>query len=152
MAVELLRSKLPGAVMVNLLKERTDRTQPWTMKELTNQLKTHLDIHEAAYGNLRAENTNRNTGGNPVQKRYGNEHQRARGASNFAANFSNTQPTSNTTTPFSGKPHFPCIFCEQDHFHEQCSKFKTTDERQKQLSSLNHCAICLHKGHCAANC
>ncbi|XP_037296552.1 uncharacterized protein LOC115448841 [Manduca sexta] len=43
-----------------------------------------------------------------------------------------------------------CVFCMQDHFNDECTKFKTIQERKAQLG--NRCYNCFTSGHRAENC
>ena len=41
----------------------------------------------------------------------------------------------------------PCIFCKDDHYNDQCDRYKNLSERKQKLSSDGRCFICLKPGH-----
>lgn len=43
-----------------------------------------------------------------------------------------------------------CVFCNGDHYEDQCSKYGTVEARRQQLG--NRCYICLSSGHLAKFC
>lgn len=48
------------------------------------------------------------------------------------------------------KKRYRCIFCKQDHFNDQCTVYKTLQDRKAQLG--NRCYNCFGIGHRADNC
>ncbi|XP_063379405.1 uncharacterized protein LOC134666184 [Cydia fagiglandana] len=56
----------------------------------------------------------------------------------------------NSSAPIQKKRKISCIFCSGDHFNEECTKFKTVQQRKSKLN--NRCYICLGLGHRARTC
>ena len=138
MAMEQFRSKLPGSVMV-ALQEKLAAGASWTLTLLMERLGNYLNVREIAYGTSRAETTAKpSASSNPAQARPR--------SGNFATNFLSSQtPAPNSTS--GGKPYSACVFCNSEHFHEQCDQYKTLEECKARLLGLACCFICLRQGH-----
>ncbi|KAL3088737.1 hypothetical protein niasHS_009076 [Heterodera schachtii] len=50
------------------------------------------------------------------------------------------------------KPPSPCIFCGNDHWHEECQKFSTIQQRREVLYAKALCFKCLKSNHQASRC
>ncbi|KAL3073259.1 hypothetical protein niasHT_031207 [Heterodera trifolii] len=50
------------------------------------------------------------------------------------------------------KPPSPCIFCGNDHWHEECQKFSTIQQRREVLYAKALCFKCLKSNHHASRC
>lgn len=53
-------------------------------------------------------------------------------------------------TPKRSKPNHKCIFCDKEHFNDQCSTVKTLTERKNKL--MGRCYNCFSEGHKANDC
>ena len=50
------------------------------------------------------------------------------------------------------KRKFPCAFCRRDHYHDECTKYKTIGNRKERISELKLCPRCLRSKHFVAPC
>ncbi|KAL3080983.1 hypothetical protein niasHS_012711 [Heterodera schachtii] len=50
------------------------------------------------------------------------------------------------------KPPSPCIFCGNEHWHEECQKFSTIQQRREVLYAKALCFKCLKSNHQASHC
>ncbi|XP_073955010.1 uncharacterized protein [Choristoneura fumiferana] len=48
------------------------------------------------------------------------------------------------------RPKYSCKFCKQNHYTDQCTKYRTIHERKSMLKG--HCFACMQKGHLIKNC
>ena len=46
----------------------------------------------------------------------------------------------------------PCIFCDGDHYNDQCDKYTTLVARIRKLNEKKRCFICLKPGHVLKSC
>uniref|UniRef100_A0A914KWV4 Integrase catalytic domain-containing protein n=2 Tax=Meloidogyne incognita group TaxID=654580 RepID=A0A914KWV4_MELIC len=58
------------------------------------------------------------------------------------------ESSSNSRSP----ARYPCQLCQGKHFPLDCDKYKTIEDRKKQIQELALCYICLKKGHNAREC
>nr|CAD2191418.1 unnamed protein product [Meloidogyne enterolobii] len=58
------------------------------------------------------------------------------------------ESSSNSRSP----ARYPCQLCQGKHFPLDCDKYKTIEERKRQIQELAFCYICLKKGHNAREC
>ncbi|XP_063549129.1 uncharacterized protein LOC134756230 [Cydia strobilella] len=56
----------------------------------------------------------------------------------------------NSSASIQKKRKISCIFCGEDHFNDECTKFQTVQLRKAKLT--NRCFICFGLGHCAKTC
>ncbi|KAL3076742.1 hypothetical protein niasHT_038638 [Heterodera trifolii] len=72
------------------------------------------------------------------------------------ANATNNQrqfPTQHANATFNQrKPPSPCIFCDNDHWNEECRKYSTIQQRREVLRTKALCFKCLKNKHQASNC
>nr|CAD2186995.1 unnamed protein product [Meloidogyne enterolobii] len=64
------------------------------------------------------------------------------------ARFERSESSSNSRSP----ARYPCQLCQGKHFPLDCDKYKTIEDRKKQIQDLALCYICLKKGHNAREC
>ena len=46
----------------------------------------------------------------------------------------------------------PCIFCQSNHYNDECNRYTTVSERKKVLNQQKRCFICLKTGHMLKQC
>ncbi|KAL7075405.1 hypothetical protein ACQ4LE_005201 [Meloidogyne hapla] len=62
--------------------------------------------------------------------------------------FERSESSSTSRSP----ARYPCQLCQGMHFPLDCDKYKTIEERKRQIEELALCYICLRKGHDAREC
>ena len=45
------------------------------------------------------------------------------------------------------RPKRPCVFCQEEHYDDKCSKYPDARSRRQRLQSLGNCYSCLEPGH-----
>uniref|UniRef100_A0A0N5AZ27 CCHC-type domain-containing protein n=1 Tax=Syphacia muris TaxID=451379 RepID=A0A0N5AZ27_9BILA len=52
----------------------------------------------------------------------------------------------------SGTPGKPCLFCQGEHFNDECTKYSSLSARMKRLQKLHLCVSCLKSGRVRKKC
>ena len=60
-----------------------------------------------------------------------------------------SQATESTLATFVKPPPYPCNFCDDNHYNNQCPKYSTASSRVQRLQKIGRCPVCLqrHQGH-----
>ncbi|CAC5413043.1 unnamed protein product [Mytilus coruscus] len=141
----MITTKLPGAVLVQL--EIQKGSNKWTVEKLRDLLKSYIAAREAAESQSK-EKTNDVKPQQPsnanVQSRYKPsygkpQNVRSSGEALFSATDDRPFPPNRT------KVKKLCIYCKGSHWSDECSMYKTIEDRKAQLNGL--CYICLKSGH-----
>ena len=46
----------------------------------------------------------------------------------------------------------PCVFCQGEHFNDECDQYRELSDRKQQLLSQGRCFLCLKTGHVFRDC
>ena len=141
--VALITEKLPQKVMYQLYMMKGE--EPWTVAKLRELLGKHIGAMEMAGGELQPPPT-RPTHKATQDREFRNSHQGPRsttgellaGGSNNSGNDRRPQITAR------------CVFCSQNHWSDECTKYITQRARMEKLRGL--CFKCLQRGHVAKDC
>ncbi|VDI78452.1 Hypothetical predicted protein [Mytilus galloprovincialis] len=148
--ISMITTKLPEAVLVQLeIQKGSDR---WTVDKLRDLLKSYIAAREAAEIQSK-EKTNDSKPQQPsyanVQSRYKPSYGKPQNVrSSGEALFSTTNDMPFTPTRTEVKKL--CIYCKGSHWSDECSLYKTVEDRKAQLNGL--CYICLKSGHRLREC
>ncbi|CAC5425230.1 unnamed protein product [Mytilus coruscus] len=148
--ISMITTKLPEAVLVQLeIQKGSDK---WTVEKLRDLLKSYIAAREAAESQSK-EKTNDVKPQQPsnanVQSRYKPsygkpQNVRSSGEELFSATDDRPFPPNRT------KVKKLCIYCKGSHWSDECSMYKTVEDRKAQLNGL--CYICLKSGHRLRDC
>ena len=137
MLINQVKSKFPASICLEIERTKSSDSD-WSMDELRESLKKVILIHKHASV---ASNVLNVSGKGSTQSKPS-----VRGSS-YKTNFSDGVTRGVSLAAHTGAIPSPCIFCEGNHLHADCNKFKTTDKRQECLSSKKVCHFCLKPGH-----
>ncbi|CAG2200378.1 unnamed protein product [Mytilus edulis] len=148
--ISMITTKLPEAVLVQLeIQKGSDR---WTVDKLRDLLKSYIAAREAAEIQSK-EKTNDFKPQQPsnanVQSRYKPSYgkpQNVRSSGEALFSATNDRPFTPTRTEVKKL----CIYCKGSHWSDECSLYKTVEDRKAQLNGL--CYICLKSGHRLREC
>ncbi|XP_062602892.1 uncharacterized protein LOC134264633 [Saccostrea cucullata] len=142
--VSMIITKLPKEARLQLELQK-GKKEKWTVQKLRIFLDNYIAARESTY----TENV------------AGHEEQPARSTSPPGMSDVNERTYTSAealTTLFQGsqtrnkygRKHHICIFCEQNHWSDECTDFRTIDERKQKIRG--RCYICLRPGHLNKDC
>ena len=142
LAVQQFQKKVP--VTIRLEVEKDLNTQ-WTLTSLIKELDTYLRVRQKVFQGSELANTARSTKSESKPPQPGQQRDFSyRNSSGF---------TLATNAAVSNRgPRRPCIFCNENHKHEDCNRFNNTYQRERRLTYLKSCFLCLEVGHHAETC
>ena len=171
--VSMIRSKLPEEVRLQL-EILNGAKNKWTVESLRAKLHEYVTAREHAEkkghqtdGAFQRSGQFRSEG----KQRFGptrngrNSHQRSEGRTFFSSNTSMRQTASGGVKPHTGSAealvantkqssetryYDQCRYCEQRHWSDECPKYRTVEERKRQLK--DSCYKCLKTGHMSKDC
>ena len=124
----ILLDKLPSELRKNMARQHDD--DEWTLEQLRKAIRGEIWVLEA--GQLTQPQQYRQ----PHQQ-YQHHHQNANAMFNGVAD--------------GNRPPF-CAFCAGEHFSNQCTKFKSVEDRLKVVMQKRLCNNCLRSGHFKNDC
>ena len=129
-----VKSKFPGFVIrhLEMMKKCSD---PWTLKELRNDLHTYIWLREST------ELSSSSLEGNRSDKLSSKE----TNSSNYFTAQALFSETTNSASNFR-----QCIFCKDNHWSDQCKRYATLNEKKQQIKG--RCFNCLRKTHSVKSC
>lgn len=127
----LILSKLPQTLRINL--HRKNGSKPWDLNFLRQILKEEIRARELG---------ERNFGEKITEKQHDNVQPRK--------NFHRT--SAEVLHSNSAPRKIVCIFCEDEHYSDECNKYKSVENRMEKLSNENRCFKCLFKNHTSSKC
>ena len=171
--VSMIRSKLPEEVRLQL-EILNGAKNKWTVESLRAKLHEYVTAREHAEkkghqtdGAFQRSGQFRSEG----KQRFGptrngrNSHQRSEGRTFFSSNTSMRQTASGGVKSHTGSAealvantkqssvtryYDQCRYCEQRHWSDECPKYRTVEERKRQLK--DSCYKCLKTGHMSKDC
>uniref|UniRef100_A0A914WWH6 Integrase catalytic domain-containing protein n=1 Tax=Plectus sambesii TaxID=2011161 RepID=A0A914WWH6_9BILA len=146
-----VQEKLPPAILMDLGRYKSP-DELWRMDQLRAQLDALVRIREEAW--QIAQHAPK-TEGNPPQPRVDSKPWKAKpppqASTNAFAALTTNDDRSNTTLA-KLTTIYPCAFCCETHFNDQCVKFPSRESRQERAKELELCFRCLKQGHDARRC
>ena len=151
--IHQILSKFPLDVILKLEDTKTFG-QVWTMELLQKLLSQYVETQENAqrhFANVKGYVTGVRDGetcqGYQRYNRYLNDHNR------------DTKPSSVSvetfTTNVQRRSKFvynPCVFCQGEHFNDECDQYRELSDRKQRLLSQGRCFLCLKTGHVFRDC
>ena len=134
----MVKEKLPAPVLIEL-RRRESNAGTSELQSLLDELERYICIREEAYDvtqNIREERS---------ERKGRQENQGQRGKSSFVT--AQVQAVGVVERKL-----FPCAFCGNSHFNDECSQYKNLKERQNRVASLQLCFKCLRQGHKGKEC
>ena len=153
MLIHQLLSKFPLEVIVKLEDvKRCD--QAWTMQLLRKLLSQYVMIQE------NAERRVSNIRGGSLQGFQGRQINRSPVNRGPVRSGNNQTPDQSCDGTFAvdvqrkakGTPRNPCLFCQGQHFNDECEQYKLLADRKQRLLSLGRCFLCFKTGHTFREC
>jgi len=158
MLIQLVLSKFPFEVILKLEESKLP-TERWTMENLRKEILKYIRVQENVY--RYAHNSK-----GQIQAVQGDSNKPTCNTINQRSVYYPTNDTmgyqvqADPTEVFaslSGKgsgPRIirPCIFCEGQHYNDQCRKYATLATRKRKLNKEKRCFICLKTGHVLKSC
>ena len=153
MLIHQLLSKFPLEVIVKLEDvKRCD--QAWTMQLLRKLLSQYVMIQE------NAERRVSNIRGGSLQGFQGRQINRSPVNRGPVRSGNNQTPDQSCDGTFAvdvqrkakGTPRNPCLFCQGQHFNDECEQYKLLADRKQRLLSLGQCFLCFKTGHTFREC
>jgi len=154
--VSMVRLKLPEDILLQLEIQKGSH-ESWTIGNLCEKLKEYVIAREKSEKKERLHEQNRmtshgltkdNSENKPFQRphKLKNEIVSSRQVYSASSEALVATPTRGKSNPFFDK----CRYCEAKHWSDECPKYKTIDERKKQIKGS--CYRCLRLGHSSLNC
>lgn len=128
--VPLILSKLPGDIVIEL--NRKNSCLDWTLRQLRKLLEGEI---------LARELLSKRLGDNIIMNKIRNSVPLQENQNNL---------TTTQSLFVNSKPNFPCVFCNGNHFNDECTEFTNVSARKAQI--FDRCFNCLRKGHDVPNC
>jgi len=155
MLIHQLLSKFPFEVVIKL-EDIKKCDQVWTMELLRKLLSQYIMVQENAQRrvfNARGYNSEFRQG-RQGNKQYTNQHTSA------AANDQtfNQPPTETFATNVQRRTRSgfrnqnPCVFCQGEHFNDECDQYKVLTDHKQRLLSLGRCFLCFKIAHTFRDC
>jgi hypothetical protein len=143
---QVIRSKLPQAILSELIKMERATADNWGMIEFRKGLSEVVAIREEVQRCLRQAHGDKS---NEQQK----DDRRSQGNVRVdpARVFSVAQSRGKTNAGNSRKPP-PCLFCAGDHWTAECEQISNIETRKRMLNEQERCLNCLRKGHRLKEC
>ena len=146
--ISMIKSKLPKDVLLQM-ELRKDPDTEWAVESLRKCLRSYIvarerseqdskpDVSSANYfsGNIR----------NPPGRRY-NKFERPVSSNLNTAHSAEALVATSKGNGYSDK----CRYCQNRHWSDECTKYKTAEDRKKQLK--DSCYKCLKVGHKSRDC
>ena len=154
--VSMVRLKLPEDILLQLEIQKGSH-ESWTIGNLCEKLKEYVIAREKSEKKERLHEQNRmtshgltkdNSENKPFQRPHNlkNEIVSSRQVYSISSEAVVATPTRGKSNPF----YHQCRYCEAKHWSDECPKYKTIDERKKQIKGS--CYRCLRLGHSSLNC
>ncbi|XP_062591234.1 uncharacterized protein LOC134252747 [Saccostrea cucullata] len=142
--VSMIITKLPKEARLQLELQK-GKKEKWTVQKLRIFLDNYITAREST----------------DMENLTGHEEQSARKSSSPEFSYINERPYTTAealTTLFQGSQrrnkygikHPVCIFCERNHWSDECTEFRTIEERKRKIRG--RCYICLKSGHLSKDC
>ena len=154
--VRQLLEKLSAETLTELERSKGPYSQ-WNVQMLRESLWNYIEMKERV--SRLSSNMSKVQFNNFHGKSYKGkaEQKKTTGSmSNFAKknNWNNQKQQVQTIEKPKGfsKPNRPCIFCDGEHFQNQCKKYSTVEAREKRLFEKKCCFRCLKPGHIIKDC
>ena len=141
--VRILQEKLPPMILEKLAE--SDRTEPWTVNDLRNAIWKIIERKEQV---KRLMPTYEKKGNNQNKQKVETDEtvQQPRSDAFAVATRTNGQNKQmNNKSPF-------CLFCNANHYSDECTKYKTLMDRRRRFAELKRCFICTRPNHNSNNC
>ena len=169
--VSMIRSKLPEDVLLQL-EIRNGAKNKWTVENLRARLHEHVTAREHAekkdnLTNVKSSGDTHLCSDKGLKSgpgtHFGNRRNRPAGDQKTMYSSSNAKKqvprgsmgsaealmtTTHRTTP--ARYYDQCRYCEQRHWSDECPKYRTVEERKRQLK--DSCYKCLKVGHMSKDC
>ena len=149
MLIHQLLSKFPLEVIVKL-EDVKKCDQVWTMQLLRKLLNQYVMVQENAQRRVSIR-------GSSQQGRQVNRLPANRDA---VRNSNHQTPDQLSDGTFAvgiqkktkGTPRNPCVFCQGQHFNDECVQYKLLADRKQRLLSFDRCFLCFKTGHTFREC
>ncbi len=136
--------KIFPASVISYLEDKKDPKESWTVKSFRDAIKQYCTSRE--YGAHRGHTESQD---NLLSSAFNTSVHLDEPRSSAQALFTTDRPqyhgaakNANSRT-FNRKDYRKCRFCGSEHFPSECRKYKTVEDRRKQLELKKACIICL---------
>lgn len=140
-----IENKLPAWIIDKLYQLKEDSTS-WSVKDIRQYL-TKLVLRNEEVARSQADTREKKTNKNNV-----------RGETSAFATINQTKGDNTIKSKkvpgkisINGKRK-PCVFCNKDHWNNECNIYPTLKLRMERLREITACFKCLRKGHATSDC
>jgi len=132
----LLLDKIPESIRLSMIQFNEKDQLEWTVKDFLKRLEKDIAVTETHIP------LTKSTGGITTA-----EKSRIRPSSSSQA--TSEVGTANTLFTMNERK---CVYCQEDHFPENCEKVKSVEEHKSVLKKSAKCFLCLTRGHRVYSC
>ena len=136
-----LVSKFPLPLVTKLQEQRTDVLSPWTMKELRHCLAQYVTVQSTIRSLSEMTPFASSVSADKSYAKSATEVENLGTVHLLGGKVSNLPRLTPT-----------CIFCQQQHYNDECTVYDSIAARKQRLLELRRCFICLQLNHIAATC
>ncbi|VDK17639.1 unnamed protein product [Anisakis simplex] len=132
-----IEEKLPKWLLLDVYSKKVNDPN-WNVQKLRDYIEEAVTLREMVdryHGYNEATNTNRTNPREAIQHEKGNS------ALTTFANEKKSMIRKN-----------PCVFCNGDHWNDECKRYQTYNERWEKVKQLDLCYNCLVSGHLTKEC